>query len=828
MPVARELRAAVAAALLLGLLVAATASGALPPASAPGAAVAAPGGPGVAPVPSATGVSPPPPIALGPDPNAQSTSLSGPGPLVGNGLGSPSCRDPTADSELAPAARADCAVSGVAVAPAPLEHYQFDIHIDSELLSLNGDRLIQDRLLNPAWMAIVWLTHVAIVGLEWCFSLDLLRSGALRPVAQGLLSMRDALTTPWLAPVLALAAVALAYNGLIRRRVVDTLGQAALLLAMIAGGLWVVADPVGSVGAASQLVNEASLGALGAAATGDANHPLASLDEALRPVFDTAVIGPWCYLEFGNVAWCRDPSRLDPGLVAAAQAVLQRDQADASSPSDRRTVALEARQISAARTNGELFLALPSNGPRRNSINADASSPSLLAVLCGSDTATSCPAETGPQAEFRTQKGTSARLGGLLLIAIGALGMFALLGFICLRLLGASLLALLFLLLAPLVVLAPALGDAGRDVFRRWLVRLTGTVLAKLVYAVYLGVVLLMVRILAGLGGLGWWAQWLLIAAFWWLVFNHRHRVLENVIHERAEVTRRASLATRLGATHHAVKLAGPPVKALRGAGRRGSERLRQLGERARKEIVGPRRPDPVALRAEQVSRTLERDHADAVATLARSPALELDLSERRLQRERLRKARQAAVATGDRRGAVSLQRRQRDVEAEIDAAERTVTAARAAVPAGEERRRQTGLVHDAAQRERRAELLDREAEVRPRLAARSDPRRGRRDYAGLEKLLEHAGGGSVPGLDYASLSAGDRRRMELAIDRELESRRAWAKQAERTSRAGAAWSPAGKPQPPGGDGGDRAGGRPLPAPPPLRRRERQFDRRRR
>ncbi len=661
-------RAAAAAGLLLAISAvpayAARPAAAPPPAKSP--AVAA--GPAPAPTtvtraPAAPAAPPAAPVPLGPDPSAQTTSLSGPGPLVANGLGSPSCRDPRLRAQLSATARTNCGASGVAVAVAPLEHYEFDVHIDSGILGFAPAAVIPDLVIGPVWMAIVWLTHVAVVALEWCFSLDLLGSGALAPVARGLQAMRDALTTPWLGPVLAIAAVAVLYNGIVRRRVVDTLGQVALLLAMMAGGLWVIADPTGTVGAASRLVNEASLGALGAAATGDPSHPVRSLDDALGALFDVSVTGPWCYLEFGDVGWCRDSSALDPGLLAAARQVVARDRADATSATRRRAVQVEAGEVAAARTNGDLFLALPANGPRRNSINADATNPSLLRTLCGGDTATSCPAATGPQAEFRTQKGTAARIGGLVLIVIGAAGMFALVGFICLRLLGAALLALLYLLLAPVAVLAPALGDAGRDVFRRWSLRLLGAVLAKLVYSVFLGVVLLMVRILSTLGGLGWWTQWLLFAVFWWLVFNNRHRVLENVIHERAESTRRASLANRLFATRQALKLAAPPAKLLRKTAGRAGERLRRLPGRVLDQPL--RRPgfDPSTTLARQVAGTLERDHDRAVATLARAPTLELELGELRARRDRLQRERRVARTAGDRRRTVSLLRREHDVE---------------------------------------------------------------------------------------------------------------------------------------------------------------------
>ena len=69
-------------------------------------------------------------------------------------------------------------------------------------------------------------------------------------------------TEPWLAGVLAIGAVLAAYNGLVRRRVAETLGQALLVLAMIAGGSWVMLDPVGTVGALGGWANQAGLGTL--------------------------------------------------------------------------------------------------------------------------------------------------------------------------------------------------------------------------------------------------------------------------------------------------------------------------------------------------------------------------------------------------------------------------------------------------------------------------------------------------------------------------------------------------------------------------------------
>ena len=88
--------------------------------------------------------------------------------------------------------------------------------------------------------------------------------------------------------------------------------------------------------------------------------------------------------------------------------------------------------------------------------------------MCQNSDATHCHGPMAAQAQFRTDHGTWPRVGGLLLIVAGVLGMLLLLGFIAIRLIGAALFSLFYLLLTPAAVIAPALGDTGRAVFRRW------------------------------------------------------------------------------------------------------------------------------------------------------------------------------------------------------------------------------------------------------------------------------------------------------------------------------------------------------------------------
>ena len=565
--------------LAAGLAGGAVAAAAGPPGSARGHPPAA-----SAPVPPAT---PAPPSSDGTAGGIASTS----DPLGANGLTSPLCR--SSDSGLSVGTKANCRASGLSMAPVPISHYAFDIHIDTPLIPLAGDGMaivMQDMLLTPVWTALVWLTHALLVGLEWCYSIDLLDSGAMGGIARSLGEAERLFTQAWLVVVLAIAAVGVTYAGLVRRRVTDSLGDVALMAAMMVAGLALIGDPRGTLGELTRLVNQASLGTLAAVSSGNPDQPRQALATGLEGVFDSSVQGPWCYMEFGDVAWCQDGGRLDPRLAGAARHLAATDRQTVQCPaslasgscgpsvgSQQADLAREPMLVSRARTNGALVLAFAANGPARNAINDPNS---LLHVLCGTYDATSCAGPTAAQAEFRTAAGTWPRAGGLLFILIGAAGMLVLLAFLALRLLAAALLTVFFLLLAPVVVLTPALGERGRGVFRMWLARLLGAALAKLVYSAFLGVVLLMVGLLASFGSLGWWTQWLLVSALWWTVFAHRNRVLEvATMGHRDMATRGVRMLDR--ARYRGSRLA-PPRWPLR---RSRASRARVLGgalERAR------------------------------------------------------------------------------------------------------------------------------------------------------------------------------------------------------------------------------------------------------
>jgi hypothetical protein len=696
-------------------------------------------------------------------------------PLVSNGLDSPLCEGTLGQGELPQTSRRNCETSGFVAAAAPTSDYGIDVHINTGVLGLSTATLltaVQDLFVTPVWMALVWAVHALLVMLEWCFTIDLLDSPSVSgSVGAGLRQMQRAFTDPWLEIVLAVASMLALYNGLIRRRVAETVGQALLMLAMMVGGMWVMLDPAGTIGAVGGWANGASLGTLAVTAQGTPTGAGRALADSMGMVFAEAVEVPWCYLEFGAVGWCRNPARLNPQLraaalkIAASELALLRCKPSAESlspcmaPTSAQASALEhsAELLREARTNGEIFLALPANGPARNSINEQGS---LLRVMCQSSEATSCHGPMAQQAEFRTNGGTWARVGGLLLILAGVLGMLLLLGFIAVRLLTAALFSLLFLLLAPAAVLAPALGDGGRAVFRKWAAQLLGAVVSKLLFSFLLGAVLAIIAILAELEALGWWTQWLLMSAFWWGAFTRRHQALgiaSGTLRHESAGTRSAGL--RIGT---AIDRSRKVIGGARAIKDRFSKRAPDEQTRAARASAGGERAKAGA--RQQAERTLEHDHREASGHAAAAPDMRGRLSAKRTQLERVRVERGRALAAGQTRRASELGHRAKRIEGEVEREQLQLNAARQIVRDGEQARRGTGSVHTCTQGEERDRFLDAQAALPAAAQARGAGER--RDYAALAGL---AGYGRA---EYERLDPASRRAARLEVDRELALRK--------------------------------------------------------
>jgi hypothetical protein len=705
-------------------------------------------------------------------------------PLVSNGLGSPLCRAGGGEGDLSSQATSDCRTSGFEAGPVPTGNYGFDVHINTGVTKVNADlkNYLQD-LLQLGWTVLVALVHGLIVMVEWCYTIDLLRSGAMSGVTQALGAMRATVTRPWLALVLALAAVLALYHGLVRRQVAETVGQALTMLAMMVGGLWVIVNPAGTIGALGEISNQAGLGALGAVVDGAPDHPDRTLAESMRDLFSGAIEGPWCFLEFGSVGWCANPSERDPRLYAAGLKIAADEQGRIGcrtsfeaievsgglgpcvppGSTQARALSDSAELLRDAHTNRELFIALPANGSERNSIN---NAGTLFNVLCGGDEEP-CKGPTAAQAEFRTQDGTWWRCMGLFFIWLGLLGLILMLGFIALHLLGAAIGSLLYLLLAPVAVLAPALGDGGRAAFRKWLTRLLGAVVSKTIFSFLLGVMLLMERVLTvDLTVLGWFTQWLLVSTMWWGAYLQRHQVLGYVQGTPGRTHEPRSLARRVGGaleTPRAIargggwvkdKLAKPAPSVVER-----QQRAQAGRERAEKEME------------KQVRHTLEREHSDARATVDEAPEIQTRISAKRAQLEHVTRAQASAQAGGDTRRAAKLEHRARRIDGEIEGEQERLNGARRAVADGEKAHKATGKIYTRAQSEARARFLDEQAAL-PAAGARAQSGE-HRDYAAMAGL---AGYGRR---EYEDLDAPNQRAARLEIDRELALRKELSRAAQ-------------------------------------------------
>ena len=342
--------------------------------------------------------------------------------------------------------------------------------------------------------------------------------------------------------------------------------------------------------------------------------------------------------------------------------------------SEARALEHSSELLRDAQSNGAVFLALPANGAARNAINEGGS---LLRVICQSSDATKCRGPAAAQAEFRTNGGTWARVGGLLLIAVGLLGMLLLLGFIALRLLAASLFSLLYLMLAPAVVLAPALGESGRAAFRNWGARLLGAVISKLLFSFLLGVVLAILAILASLEALGWWTQWLLMSAFWWGAFARRHQLLDTAggALEHRQVGRQRTGGQRMS------DALDSPRKAIDGARsvkRRLTKRASDPDRRRRLAQAGRERAK--ASSDDQSLRTLEHEQREAHAHVDAIPQAQERLSAMRSQLGRVRREHGRALTGGDSRRAAELAHRAQRIEGDIERERHELKVARGAL----------------------------------------------------------------------------------------------------------------------------------------------------
>jgi hypothetical protein len=415
-------------------------------------------------------------------------------------------RSPLCAAALGGAQRRACRQSGAVEHAYPISHYGLDVHIQTGPTHPENTLAAAIHwLVTLVWTALLYLLKGVLLLMQWAFSLDLLGQ-AMTPARQALQRLHnDTLGAPWLSAALVLLGAWALLRGVVQRRATQTATGLALAVAMMAGALAVVNRPAETVGALSHGANEAALGLLAGASTGSVRRPTRTLAEANRQVFDAIVLRPWCALQFADVQWCLRASPATGGRVPADRwlryepdsrqrqaeyAVLAGD----SLPGKHTFLGIDPL---AADTSGDV--ARQTEGVRKDSLRV----------------------------KLQTKTLTPVRIGLLVVVALGMAGCVAVLAWLTFKIVVQAVMTLVLLLGAPVMLLAPAFGDRGRDVFAGWAKRLFAAALAKAIYALLLGIVLTLGSVIGELDStLPWFVAWLIGAVYWWGIFLHRTQLM--------------------------------------------------------------------------------------------------------------------------------------------------------------------------------------------------------------------------------------------------------------------------------------------------------------
>jgi hypothetical protein len=735
----------------------------------------------------------------GTQPAATSAQPSGPGavasaPDVTEQLGG---TDPVCAHQagLSAQAKTNCEGSGSPQSSFPAGNYTPDTHIDTGLTDPGND--IDSAIQNVIGLVFglfVTVIRAALLAVSLAFGFDLFASDHGQRIPHALASMEHVFTLPWLPVCFAIGAIVGICRWWGHRQEGRAIGHWALMITCAVLGLLITTDPQGTAGQVDSFANQAAMATLAGASDHNPTQPAGSYSDATAGMWEQMVQTPWCAVEFGDTRWCTSPidkqtaqwrqdvqahiagadGNSDPlgGQLAAQVAqACAKALAQHNTPAPCRSIQQEQVRLRDARTNGELWLAFPSGDDARNGKN---DSWTLYHHLL----------QDHPElAQIRGTGGVVNRVGIVVLCAVGMLFFLLLLTYIAANLLLASLFFVVVLLLAPVMLLFPAFGEAGRRAFWRWLGYATGALLAKVIYALYLGVLLFASEVVGGIGmqNGGWLLEWILFAALWGLAFAYRGRMLALLSlgghheHHRGleavAATMGAVALTRAGGRRAITQ----PAHVLRDEHldrrdqRRYREDIRRAGEDHRTLIEQRREHEHDAEQrlTERARSMLDAHYTDARAIVARKPQILQEIATARQQTQRARGAR-PANGQADKHDHLS---------GGVNELENTLASAERFVHGAQEHERLTG------QRYTPRQISDARAGVEHELRAPAD----QRDYEQLAYRLPD-------GRDaYRAASGEQQAQMRQRIDRQIGADQA----AVRTAKHAADVAQTQRPVPP-------------------------------
>jgi hypothetical protein len=457
----------------------------------------------------------------------------------------------------------------------PVESYQLDQYFPAIKVSIFSGvdvsgvpALIAYFIAQLIWLITAFLANAVITIFTFCFSLDLLNgngsagSGALAPVSQAVHNIyANTFGTPWLVAAFSIVALWAMWRALVQRRYTETAGALAVSLLYCVIGLGIVLQPQATIAPASNYANRMSAALLSLTSQGNLSSEAQAKQAASDQLFNLLVLQPWTVLEFGGIEHCVTTKGSQTASVPVRP--LGGNPAQETALASQLEGGTELRTGAKTCINNENkydphFLAYPFQSKDRNSEYE------ALEKGDDSDLPASDPAKNNgsyplgpadePAAEAAGKGGQYQRVLLAIVILVGELGAFLLLGALAVGVILAAILLLLHLAFAPVALVLGVIPGRGHDFFRAWLSRLAGYLLTKVIYSLILAVVLAVCQALSdATSNLGWLLAFLLQAGFLWAVIFNRKRLTGELL--SATAGGKASEANHLQTLYYSTRL---------------------------------------------------------------------------------------------------------------------------------------------------------------------------------------------------------------------------------------------------------------------------------
>jgi hypothetical protein len=484
----------------------------------------------------------------------------------------------------------------------PLDHYTLDQHFDAVSVSLTGGVDVSGLLPMIAyffasllWLITSFLASWLIELFSWAFSLDLVNgssatggAGALAPVSRAIHEIyTNVFGPPWLALAISVAGAWAMWKALVQRRYSETAGALALSLIYIVVALFFVAEPGTTIGTASKWTNQMSVAFLSIADHGEPGGGDQAKDAAADQLFDLLVYKPWTVLEFGGLEHCAvtgtgdEDSDPESAPVRPLSSNPSRDAELARRLATGTEITADGKTcVNNANKYDSHFLHFGLDSDERNA-EYDALDHGDSKKLPEADKERAgyrLGVADKPATDAMEEGGQYQRLLIAIVVFVGELGAFLLLGSLSVGIILAQVLLLLLLAFAPVALVAAVIPGRGHAFFKGWLEKLAGYLLRKAAYSLILATLLAVNGAVASATTqLGWLMSFGLQALFFWTVLLQRKALAEGLI----------GIATGPGAPGREATLR---VLALYAGARAGGRVLRPLRRRARSMASAPGR----------------------------------------------------------------------------------------------------------------------------------------------------------------------------------------------------------------------------------------------